>query len=152
MQFSTHKSKLHGSIRSLPNGSHWLRVQHAEFPLSKCYSTLEEAQETLVSHNLINLLLKNYSYISGSTAEMKLSCNKSMLVDVQSLPLFNEICVYARCDGNIWYAGCTIDRKTIQAHRLIYEKIVGPIPEGCVIDHIDGNGLNNQISNLRAVT
>lgn len=35
--------------------------------------------------------------------------------------------------------------------RLKYLTFVGPIPEGCVIDHIDGNTFNNDIRNLRAV-
>lgn len=35
--------------------------------------------------------------------------------------------------------------------RLKYLTFVGPIPEGCVIDHIDGNTMNNDIRNLRAV-
>ena len=75
-----------------------------------------------------------------------------MCVDVSTLPMFDNLCVYARFDGHNWYAGCTVERKTIQAHRLIYEQQVGPIPDGYVVDHIDGNGLNNRVSNLRAVT
>jgi hypothetical protein len=35
--------------------------------------------------------------------------------------------------------------------RLKYLTFVGPIPEGYVIDHIDGNTFNNDIRNLRAV-
>ncbi len=35
--------------------------------------------------------------------------------------------------------------------RLKYLTFIGPIPEGCTIDHIDGNTLNNAIWNLRAV-
>ncbi len=75
-----------------------------------------------------------------------------MKLDVAALPLFDDICVYARKDTNNWYAGCTIDRKTVQAHRIIYEKLSQPIPDGYVIDHIDGDTLNNCISNLRAVS
>lgn len=36
--------------------------------------------------------------------------------------------------------------------RLKYLTFVGPIPEGYTIDHIDGNTLNNDIRNLRAVS
>ena len=35
--------------------------------------------------------------------------------------------------------------------RLKYLTFIGPIDEGEVIDHIDGNTMNNDISNLRAV-
>lgn len=38
------------------------------------------------------------------------------------------------------------------AHRIIWELISGPIPEGLQIDHIDGDRLNNRIENLRLVT
>lgn len=36
--------------------------------------------------------------------------------------------------------------------RLKYLTFIGDIPEGYTIDHIDGNSLNNDIRNLRAVT
>ena len=36
--------------------------------------------------------------------------------------------------------------------RLKYLTFIGEIPEGCTIDHIDGNSLNNSMDNLRAVT
>lgn len=39
-----------------------------------------------------------------------------------------------------------------RAHRLIWEMHNGPIPEGILIDHIDGDSLNNRIENLRLAT
>lgn len=41
---------------------------------------------------------------------------------------------------------------TKNVHRLVYETFVGPIPDDLVIDHINRNGLDNNLSNLRAVT
>lgn len=40
---------------------------------------------------------------------------------------------------------------SIYAHRLVYA-LHYPLSENLVIDHIDGNSLNNKIENLRAVT
>ena len=42
--------------------------------------------------------------------------------------------------------------RNIFVHRIIWEMHNGEIPDGLVIDHIDGDCLNNKISNLRLVT
>lgn len=37
-------------------------------------------------------------------------------------------------------------------HKVLYETFNGPIPEGMLVDHIDGNRSNNALSNLHLVT
>jgi hypothetical protein len=39
-----------------------------------------------------------------------------------------------------------------RVHRVVWETFKGEIPDGYEIDHIDGNRLNNALSNLRCVT
>lgn len=43
-------------------------------------------------------------------------------------------------------------QKGFRVHRLVWEAFNGPIPEGLVINHIDGDPGNNHLSNLEAVT
>lgn len=50
------------------------------------------------------------------------------------------------------YAALCVNHKKIYAHRAAWIYIHGEIPGGMVIDHLDGNGLNNRIGNLRVVT
>ena len=52
----------------------------------------------------------------------------------------------------IWGTGHRSVRKVRYVHRIIYTLLRGDIPAGLVIDHIDGNGLNNNIDNLQIVT
>jgi hypothetical protein len=48
------------------------------------------------------------------------------------------------------YVAVNIDRQCIPVHRLIWVMQHGSMPE--LIDHIDGNPLNNKIENLRLAT
>lgn len=43
-------------------------------------------------------------------------------------------------------------RGCIRVHHAVWTAFVGPIPQGCTIDHIDRNRSNNQLHNLRTAT
>ena len=42
-------------------------------------------------------------------------------------------------------------RQVYSVHRLVWEAFKGPIPEGMIIDHINGNGCCNWITNLQVI-
>lgn len=50
------------------------------------------------------------------------------------------------------YATVRASEKVMMAHRVVYELMVGKIPSGMDIDHINHNKLDNNPSNLRCVT
>ena len=67
--------------------------------------------------------------------------------------------------GNLGHCGYKITRtcgsqswairfksRTAYVHRIIWQLLNGDISDGLVVDHIDGNPLNNNISNLRVIT
>jgi hypothetical protein len=85
--------------------------------------------------------------------QIKLSQGKTASVDDEDFPSLNQFKWYALKSGRTFYAVRLLPRvpdeirKTVRMHRIINET-----PDGFETDHIDGNGLNNQRSNLRTVT
>lgn len=56
--------------------------------------------------------------------------------------------------GGHWQINLTVDGKRIRllAHRVIWQLIHGTIPDDMVIDHINMDGSDNRLSNLRCIT
>ena len=82
--------------------------------------------------------------------EIPLSQNKVALVDDEDYNRLNKVRWYAHKERDIWYA----DRKNGGGKPLVIRmaRQIMKNPIGMFVDHIDGNGLNNQKSNLRICT
>jgi hypothetical protein len=82
-----------------------------------------------------------------------LTQGKFALVDDEDFEYLNQFKWCADKIGIKWYCGRNIvigtNKKFIRMHRIILGLEIG---DGKHTDHIDGNGLNNQRSNLRICT
>ena len=89
--------------------------------------------------------------------QIELTQGKMALVDDDMFDIINQRNWYVLKDGNTFYATSHLTRKdnvdiskrpVVWMHHLV----VGKPPKGFEVDHIDGDGLNNQRYNLRIVT
>ena len=76
------------------------------------------------------------------------SANSPLLKRLQG----DEAGCYEYRNGNKHRLRLNVLGKNMVVHRVVYILCNGEIPEGMVIDHIDGDPFNNKINNLRAVT
>lgn len=83
--------------------------------------------------------------------ELQLTQGKIALIDDEDYARVSQYkwCVFKA--HNTFYAHRYVNRDGYYTNQLMHTLILNP-RAGLQVDHIDGNGLNNQKSNLRAVT
>lgn len=83
--------------------------------------------------------------------EIILTQGKVALVDDDDFERIRHFHWYARKTRNKFYAAYKVKKQGKSTTFYMHREIMN-YPEGMHIDHIDGNGLNNQRSNLRICT
>lgn len=68
-------------------------------------------------------------------------------IDDDDLALFSTASWHVKTQGATQYVQGRLNKGRVYLHRLLLSP-----PAGMVVDHIDGNGLNNSRANLRIVT
>ena len=97
---------------------------------------------------------KNEAVLIEGRAEVRLNRGATAVLDEADYPLVEALRWSAQKISEVWYAVAFVytpegKRRQVLMHRYILGLVNG---DGKKVDHADGNGLNNQRSNLRLAT
>lgn len=89
--------------------------------------------------------------IVGDEAHVHLTQGKIAVIDAAGISLIDMHNWYAVRDHHTFYAVCHVKDEDGVSRRLLMHQVLGP--KGAqIVDHADGDGLNNRRSNLRAAS
>lgn len=77
--------------------------------------------------------------------------SKSFLRKIKGRGVGSEVGCICGCQKKGYYYRTNTKGRLTLVHRIVLELFGIEIPEGMVVDHIDGNSLNNEITNLRVI-
>jgi hypothetical protein len=104
--------------------------------------------------------LNKHGYtIDGDTALVHLPSGGPAIIDARDVDLLEQRTWYRAgykksyvCSGRSRMEDGKRRYSSVYLHRAVWEQHNGKIPNGMEIDHIDGNPLDNRLSNLRLAT
>lgn len=116
------------------------------------FTTIDLAEQAYKDKQ-IELGIKSYNTISRVAGSSN-SLSDAFTYDTNTGFLSNNKTgyIYDTPNTNTGYIAVTFKGKQYMAHRVIWELLNGPIPEGLVIDHINMDRADNKITNLRLAT
>jgi len=91
-------------------------------------------------------------YISKEELETLFVYDEGKLINLYNRNYNSLIGKHAASLTNKGYYSVKIKGRSFREHRLIWNMLVGAIPEGMQVDHINGVRNDNRIDNLRLVT
>lgn len=112
-----------------------------------CKPTIENLQEIVIKESQGNVDLS--FFLPSTKVKSGLIWSKHRLSPSGNVTVYPDD-VAGTLDGRKYYS-INLNGKSHKIHRLLWEIYFGPIKDGYVIDHIDGNKQNNSINNLRCI-
>ena len=149
----------HDCVYCVWDGNLWLRTLASGFPLRPmCANHL--AREGKLSEVPLSGPCRNFRARpkppvrvappeppNDEVAYIPLTRGLFAIVDAADYPELSKYKWYAQRGGGTFYAARSSNGRVISMHRQIMQP-----PEGMVVDHINGNGVNNRRRNLRVCT
>lgn len=109
----------------------------------------DNALEHLRQKNIeFNLPIKNIIHEFDEHYEMELTQSKRMKFDKDMLHVVQQHVVHAHNRSHTYYAKTRINIRVVGLHNIIMQHAPGDL----TVDHINHDGLDNRISNLRLAT
>jgi hypothetical protein len=90
--------------------------------------------------------------IEGNVAYVPLTQGYEAIIDVEDVPLVEGYNWRAMTTGRSMYAARSGPRAGKERPLIMMHRVIAGDPEGLLVDHKDGNGMNNRRLNLRSAS